>query len=115
MGLDISFYKEVRQRSEVAYFRKVNFIVEYFNLDNCVDHVCSVDELTTLVERCKKVLEAKSEEVSKQELPTFDGFFCGATEYDDNYYQDVENVMNKVQNILDNKQDDESIVINAWW
>lgn len=42
---------------------------------------------------------------------------CGAdAEWeDDSYYQDVESVMNEVQNILDNKQDNESIVINAWW
>lgn len=121
MGLDIWFDKEVYTTSDTKYFRKVNFLVGYFNLENCNSHVCTYDELTTLVEKCKLVLEARSEEVSKRELPCCEGFFFGEYEYNDSYYDDVKSVMDAVQELIASLETDDElnvksrIVVNAWW
>ena len=42
MGLDISFYKESkldpRYYNDIGYFRKVNFLLKYFNADKDEDN-----------------------------------------------------------------------------
>lgn len=120
MGLDIFFYKRDKDnqnhRTELGYFRKVNFLVEYFNLENCVDHICTIEELDTLLSKCNTVLEKREESVSHETLPTTEGFFFGSTNYDDWYYKDTESVRDSIIKALNHwDEDKEELIFHAWW
>lgn len=101
---------------EVGYFRKVNFLYAYFQ-DRLEDEGCEVtkEDLNDIIAKCKEVLEKHDEETSKKLLPTCDGFFFGSTDYDDYYYADVQNVMDKATEILANLHKDEELSIYFSW
>lgn len=113
MGLDINFYKA--KRKDVGYFRKVNFLVKFFeeqgyNLENCKPIEIYKEDITELYNRCKKVLQ--NPELGPSLLPTCEGFFFGSTDYDDSYINKVEEVSNyclELLPIFDNLKDDELI------
>ena len=73
-----------------------------------------VEELAML---CKKVLNDHS--LAEELLPTCSGFFFGPTEYDDDYFKCVENVLEFVEEELlpefDDLEDDESIYFEIWY
>lgn len=135
MGLDIQFYKTKKQDwkeyqhnenpsiddgtlslLEVAYFRKVNFLVRYFNYEEDLSLI-EIDKylIEDLIDVCKEVLEANDETVSNTLLPTQCGFFFGSTEYDKYYYDNVKDVLEEFTNILKNLKDDEVILMQCWW
>ena len=84
-----NLYEELENpKKEVAYFRKVNFLVRFFDYqDDCSDQVISKCEVEDLIAACNAVLKkAKSnpdnwQEFADDELPTVSGFFFGSTEY----------------------------------
>lgn len=120
MGLDISFLKakkgEANNMKEVAYFRKVNFLVKYFQYEeNCSLKKLFIPKVQLLLDYCVKVLGDRSEETSKKLLPTQGGFFFGSTEYDQWYYEDVERVYEIFKEILDDLSDDEDLFMYCWW
>lgn len=135
MGLDIQFYKTKKQDwekyqhnenpstdgstlslSEVAYFRKVNFLVRYFNYEDNLSLI-EIDkhQIENLIDVCVEVLEAKNASVSEILLPTTSGFFFGSTDYDRYYYESVEEVLLTFKDILKNLKDDEVILMQCWW
>lgn len=94
---------------EVAYWRKANAIHKWFvdnygdGDDNCEEYDVSVDGIETLVGLCKSILntpENKREEVAKETLPSQSGFFFGSTEYDEYYYEDLEDTINMLEPII---------------
>jgi hypothetical protein len=90
MGLDIFFDK--RSKLNIGYFRKVNFLVSFFenlgyNLDNCVPIKIKKEDIVELISLCSQVL--KNHDKAEELLPTHSGFFFGSTEYDDMYFEDV--------------------------
>ena len=107
--------------SEVAYFRKVNFLLPYFNYEeNCSEVVIDKYEVEELIVDCKRVLAAKdtdeAESVANEFLPTEEGFFFGNTDYDEWYFKDVQEVMDKFTEILDTFDFDENeLVMSCWW
>ncbi len=97
MGLDITFYHRHSDNttSKIAYFRKVNFLVKFFEtmgyeINNCEGVEIDVIDCEELLKRCLIVLtdSSKAEEL----LPTEEGFFFGNTDYNNNYFLDVERV-----------------------
>lgn len=80
--------------SEVVYWRKSNMIHKWFvdhvqeGTDDCKQYYVSREQLKELLDTCKQVIE--NHELACELLPTLDGFFFGATEYDDEYFKDVE-------------------------
>lgn len=135
MGLDIQFYKTKKQDweeyqhnenssidngtlplSEVAYFRKVNFLVRYFNYEDNLSLI-EIDkcQIENLIDVCVEVLEAKNGSVSEILLPTTSGFFFGSTDYDRYYYESVEDVLFTFRDILKNLKNDEIILMQCWW
>ena len=62
----------------------------------------SISDMENLVGVCDKVLEARSEAVSRELLPTTSGFFFGSTQYDDWYYDEVEYTKDVLEEILRN-------------
>lgn len=144
MGLDIYFYKAKRSKlklqdnnveyinsntffaahnldtdifNEVAYFRKVNFLLPFFDyIDNCSYREVKRDELERLFVNCTNILEKRNDKASMTLLPTQSGFFFGSMDYDEYYYQDVENVRNRIVDILDNwNEDKDAIFLYCWW
>lgn len=107
--------------SEVAYFRKVNFLLPYFGYEeNCSEIVIDKCEVEELIEDCKRVLAAKdtdeAESVADELLPTEVGFFFGNTDYDEWYFKDVQEVMDKFTEILDTFDFDKNeLIMDCWW
>lgn len=120
MGLDL--FIEKISRKELAYFRKVNFLIpffeNYFNtkLENLKDLEITRESIEELKNRCEQVLNDHT--LAKDLLPTQPGFFFGSTNYDEYYYKNVENVLEICKTLLpefDNLKDGERIVFNFWY
>lgn len=102
MGLDFPANEIV---FEVAYWRKANHIHKWFvdnvqeGVDNCGVYYVSSDTLEELVVTCEDVLKdhSKAEEL----LPTESGFFFGSTEYDEYYYEDIQNTIKMIKPLID--------------
>jgi len=120
MGLDIFINKVKTKR--LGYFRKVNFLVKYFqdlgfDVQNQTPFTFDKEIARDLLNRCKQVLKdhSKAEEL----LPTMDGFFFGSTEYDGYYFDNVKLVKEYIQRRLlpefDNLDKDEEIEFATWY
>ena len=78
---------------EAAYWRKSNQIHKWFvdnvqnGEDDCGTYYVSREEIQNLIDTCNEVLQDHSKAESL--LPTQSGFFYGDTEYDDYYFQDL--------------------------
>ena len=89
---------------DVGYWRKANHIHNWFvknvqdDKDDCREYRVSEDELKSLHDTCKKVLENR--ELAEELLPTQGGFFFGNTDYDEWYFQDVEDTVKIIDDIL---------------
>ena len=107
--------EKINPWNEVAYFRKVNFLIPFFGYEeNCSNIEIDKCQIEDLVDACKAVLEdhSKAEEL----LPTTDGFFFGSTEYDDWYFGDVECVKTTFESILEDFDPEEYILtMHCWW
>ena len=117
MGLDIYFEK--RKNKEIGYFRKVNFLVAFFegkgmNVNYQHDIEIRKEDAEELLSKCEEVLKDPSK--GPELLPTKGGFFFGNTEYDDYYCINVQQVRNFVKEELlpefDKLEDDEYIVFS---
>ena len=108
-------YDELNPWKEVAYFRKVNFLLPFF--EYCED--CSrleIDDykIDELLFKCKQVLEDHS--LAETLLPTQGGFFFGNTEYNDWYFEDVKEVYDKFSEIAEDfNSDEDMLVMVCWW
>ena len=107
--------EKINPWNEVAYFRKVNFLIPFFGYEeNCSNIEIDKYQVEDLIEACKAVLEdhSKAEEL----LPTTPGFFFGSTEYDDWYFDDVESVKATFESILEDFDPEEDILMmHCWW
>lgn len=115
MGLDIYFNKV----KEIGYFRKVNFLVAYFEnrgykIDSCKEVTIDISDVTELLNRCNEVLKNNSK--ASELLPTQSGFFFGNTNYNECYFEDVKCVKEYIENALlkefNNLKDNESITFS---
>jgi hypothetical protein len=88
----------------VAYWRKANAIHKWFvdnfadGVDECQEIPVTAYDLSTLISLCEQVLETR--EVAGVVLPTTSGFFFGSTEYDDGYYEDLQNTVDMLKPVL---------------
>lgn len=104
---------------KVAEWRKANAIHQWFvdnvqgGEDNCRDYYVSRDDLEELLATLGKALEIRkhqdddmvdptADETIEDILPTAEGFFFGSTEYDDYYWQEVEQTYELINNLLTN-------------
>lgn len=111
---------------KVGYWRKANAIHQWF-VDNCAGGEddcrpvhCELEALETLLANCKLVKRVP--QMAEEVLPTQGGFFFGNTEYDDYYYQNIddtieilENVIEFIKNAVANKDYRWSVVYEASW
>ena len=124
MGLDIYFHlnkKGQEETSEIGYFRKVNFLVSFFEdygeVENLKPLKIEKSWVKDLIDCCDEVLKDNSK--ADELLPTTSGFFFGSTEYDERYFYYVEKVKNFCENFLikefENLEDDEYITFEIWY
>jgi hypothetical protein len=89
---------------QVAYWRKANHIHKWFvdhvqnGNDDCEEYRVSRDQLQLLLDNCKLVLMNKEE--AKTLLPRQEGFFFGSYEYDEFYWQDIQDTIDQLEKIL---------------
>lgn len=131
MGLDMYLYgaeyePKIRDKNKKSYYtlteeiywRKSNWFHRWFvdnvqdGEDNCAYHNFSKHDLKALKESCQKVLE--NPELASEILPTQCGFFFGNTEYDEWYYKDIENTLEKLEELLSEDKYDEYFYHSSW-
>ena len=110
---------------EVAYFRKVNFLLPFFGYEeNCSDIEISKEQVEDLIDACEHILSSTESgldedtlfELVRNTLPTEGGFFFGSTEYDEWYFRDVEYVRNEFSRILETLDwENETLIMHCWW
>lgn len=90
---------------EDMYFRKVNLLYAFF-AEKLTDEQCIVTkrEVETIISNCEKVLADHS--LAETLLPTQGGFFFGSTDYNEWYFNDVEEVLNSFTEYLKDWTDD---------
>lgn len=95
-----------------AYFRKVNFLFAYFQSKGKMVNeryaFVDLDDVDDIINKCEEILAAKKdkgvldegetvEELAASLLPTQSGFFFGGTDYDEYYFWDVKDCLNKMK------------------
>lgn len=87
-----------------AYWRKANAIHEWFvknvqeGEDDCREAYVDRKQLQDLVETCHAVL--KDHSLAPKLLPTRSGFFFGNTDYNSFYYEDLNNTVDRLEQVL---------------
>lgn len=102
-------------QTPVAYWRKANAIHRWIlehtctEEDDCKPIIISGQKLIELRDSCEAVLKdhSKAEEL----LPTQEGFFFGSTEYDECYFDDLQDTINQLKDI----DKDELYTYQASW
>ena len=109
MGLDQSIFRKKADGKlvEEIYWRKANFVHNYFTKDwlergfeddNCTEFPVDEEALIWLAEKCDYVLENRGE--ADAVLPTMSGFFFGSTEYGDWYFNDLQYTIDQINELL---------------
>ena len=93
--------------AEAMYWRKANAIHRWFvenaqgGEDNCGRYYVSREQLLKLRDLCANLCTQKVEALAEDSLPTTDGFFFGSTEYDEWYWNDIENTVKGIDTALE--------------
>ena len=95
---------------EAGYWRKQNQIHRWFvenvqeGIDNCGEYYVSKEDLQTLLELCQKVKADHS--LAESLLPSASGFFFGGTEYDEWYFDGIDNTIEILKEALEDERGD---------
>jgi hypothetical protein len=95
---------------EAGYWRKQNQIHRWFvdnvqnGVDNCGEYYVDIDDLKTLLELCEKVKADHS--LAEELLPSASGFFFGGTDYDEWYYNGIDNTIDILKEALEDERGD---------
>ena len=114
--IDINKNKITYILEDYAYWRKANQIHRWFvdnmqdGVDNCAAYFyVSGYHILELLECCKKVKE--NHDLAEELLPTQSGFFFGSTEYDESYFQDIDDTIEMLRDV----KEDDNFFYNASW
>ena len=105
---EIGNRKAKKVEVEFMYWRKANQIHKWFvdnvqdGKDECQESYVEWDKLYALRDVCRAVLADTSQ--ASVLLPARSGFFFGSTDYDEWYFQDVENTVKFLDDILERKE-----------
>jgi hypothetical protein len=89
---------------ELGYWRKQNQIHQWFvenvqdGVDNCGEYCVSKTQLQELLDLCKQV--QSDHLLADVLLPTASGFFFGETDYDEWYYDGIDNTIQILEEAL---------------
>lgn len=117
MGLSIYIgkYKKKEEFKELLFFRKVNFLLPFFDYtENCEDIEINKQQVEDLVDTCKQVLKEKSE--AKTLLPNTKGFFFGSTDYNKMYFNNVKLVLQQFYHLLKTFNfEKDKLIMSCYW
>lgn len=91
---------------EVCYWRKANAIHRWFvqNIqngeDDCKNYGVEVSELLELRELCADLLKNKDPKEAAERLPTAEGFFFGRKDYDESYWETLQDTVDQLNVVL---------------
>jgi len=107
--VNINFNRIGTISEDVGYWRKANAIHKWF-VDNCQDGeddcretYVSEEQLTALLNVCKQV--KANHKLSESLLPPSAGFFFGGTEIDEGYFEDLDDTIKIIEDLLSEKGD----------
>ena len=101
-----------------TYFRKVNFIYQYFLDVKTDEEWCIVDRerIKNLITLCENVLDYTGDEDYAQEhLPTRAGFFFGSTEYNEHYWLCVKGCLKEMKKLYKTMEEDDLVYWEFSW
>jgi hypothetical protein len=104
MGLDMML---IHDGNEIGYWRKANAIHKWFvdnvqnGVDDCGDYKVTKEQLIQLRNTCNDVL--RDVNLAPELLPTQSGFFFGNTNYDEWYFNDLEDTKRILDEIIETK------------
>ena len=105
---------------EVGYWRKANAIHNWFvencggGEDTCQQMYVSLEKLEELLDICKKI--SADHKLAPVYLPTQSGFFFGSTEYDDWYFNKIEDTIKIIEPVIEFlKNIRNKCKSNDWW
>ncbi|MGP8216396.1 MAG: hypothetical protein ACLQQ4_12575 [Bacteroidia bacterium] len=102
--MNINFNKVSYIEENAAYWRKSNQIHKWFvdNIqegnDDCGTYYVPLKALEDLLDICKKI--KADHNLAEKLLPVQEGFFFGSTEYDEYYFQDIDDTIEILEEIL---------------
>jgi hypothetical protein len=103
---------------EAGYWRKANAIHDWFvknvqgGEDKCRPHYVSREQLEELKAVCERVLAFRH--LATDLLPTASGFFFGGTDYDEYYFQDLEQTVQIINDCLELPREWEFEYCSSW-
>ena len=103
--IPIKFNRVVSISERIGYWRKANQIHNWFvnnvqgGEDDCESHYVTLNQLKQLVKACKSVVDDIS--LAEELLPTREGFFFGAYEYDEYYIQDLKDTIEMLTPVIE--------------
>jgi len=104
---------------DVMYWRKSNEIHNWFvincqdGVDDCRDSYVDREKLQELLNLCNEILSNHSK--AKELLPTQSGFFFGSTEYDEWYFNDIEETRNVLTKELSSINNEAEYYYHSSW
>ena len=104
-NINIPLNKLSTIRMRMGYWRKANHIHKWFvdnvqdGEDNCQDAYVEMASLEDLKHACEQVLADHS--LAHEILPVQSGFFFGSTEYDEYYFQDIEDTVKIINECIE--------------
>ena len=102
---------------EAGYWRKQNQIHRWFveniqnGTDDCGEYYVSKAHLETLLELCEKVKADNT--LADELLPGASGFFFGGTEYDEWYFNGIDNTIEILKEALED-ENGEYLYSSSW-
>lgn len=103
---------------EAGYWRKANQIHQWFvdnvqkGVDDCGDYYVGTDDLEKLLDACEKVKADHS--LADTLLPSASGFFFGTTEYDEWYFNSIDNTIEILKEALADESDSSYYYSSSW-
>ena len=103
----------------VGYWRKANHIHKWFvekvqnGVDECHESPVGREALQELFDACKQALTDHNE--APTILPTQGGFFFGSTDYDEGYWQDIQDTIEILEPILGDADDQGEYFYRSSW
>lgn len=103
---------------EAGYWRKANQIHQWFvdnvqkGVDNCGEYYVGTDDLEKLLDACEKVKADHS--LADTLLPSASGFFFGGTEYDEWYFNTIDNTIEILKEALADESDSSYYYSSSW-
>lgn len=122
----IDFNKVKYIVEEAGYWRKANQIHQWFvdhvqdGEDNCKEYYVSIEQLEELVNICKQIMSAYSKDkeegiaLAQELLPTQEGFFFGGTDYDEYYFEDIQDTINQLEPLLKDNRSGDFYYKSSW-